>query len=359
MTTVYVTTFWIVCGPSRHLRHLAAERGAGEGGDGEGDVLAGLDAADIALVDAGPDLDAAQVLGDAEQLGRLEAGGDGLADIDAALDDDAVDRCPDLGAVEIDLHLLHRRLALGDLGLRRGDLRLADLEGGAGRILRRDRGLELRLGRDQLRPRRLDRGLRAVGVGGGAGAAAEQLALALVVAFGVLHDRLGAHDVRAVVGDIGARRFDLGAGAVGLGALHDQACLGGLDVRARLRHPRVDLVGIEPCDHLARLDLGVEVGEQLPDLAGELRADQHGDHRVDRPGRRHRADDRTGIDFGKAVAGRRLGLRQVVEPGDRAACQQQQRRRQREAPQSDPRERSHCSVHAAARPFLRRRRPSR
>jgi len=54
--------------------------------------LARADAPDVGLVDRGLDLHVAQVLGDDEEFGSLQRRSDGLADIDGALDDDAIDR---------------------------------------------------------------------------------------------------------------------------------------------------------------------------------------------------------------------------------------------------------------------------
>ena len=60
------------------------------------------------------DLHVRQVARDDEELRRLQARGDGLADVDAALDDDAVHRRADLGVLEVDLGLRQRRLTLLD-----------------------------------------------------------------------------------------------------------------------------------------------------------------------------------------------------------------------------------------------------
>ena len=55
-------------------------------------MLSRTDAADVGFVDVGIDLHLGQVRGNDEQRRRRHAGGHGLADIDAALRDDAVDR---------------------------------------------------------------------------------------------------------------------------------------------------------------------------------------------------------------------------------------------------------------------------
>ena len=64
------------------------------------------------FVDVGVDLHLRQVGGDDEQRRRLHAGGDRLADVDAALRHDAVDRRRDDRVIEVDLVLVDRRLRL-------------------------------------------------------------------------------------------------------------------------------------------------------------------------------------------------------------------------------------------------------
>ena len=68
--------------------------------------------ADIRLIDLRLDLHMGEVLSDGEQLRCLEARGDGLPDFDRTLDDDAVDRRADIGALEIDAGAVEGRLVL-------------------------------------------------------------------------------------------------------------------------------------------------------------------------------------------------------------------------------------------------------
>ena len=68
-----------------------------------------LDAADVGLVHLGVDLHLRQVLRDREDRRRLQRGGDGLADVDVARDDDAVDRRADHRVVEIGARDRRRR----------------------------------------------------------------------------------------------------------------------------------------------------------------------------------------------------------------------------------------------------------
>ena len=100
------------------LRHRAVERVGRIGVDAERDVLTGTDAADVGFVDVRVDLHLRQVGGDDEERRRLHAGRDRLADVDAALDDDAVNRRRDDRVIEVDLVLVDRRLRLADRGLR-------------------------------------------------------------------------------------------------------------------------------------------------------------------------------------------------------------------------------------------------
>ena len=124
------------------LPDRAVELLAGIRVDAEGHRLARPDAADVGFVDAGVDLHLRQVGGDDEQRRRRHAGRDGLADVDAALNDDAVDRRRDHRVVEVDLILIDRGFRLGD-----GRLRLRD-----GRLLRLQAGL--RRSRPRSSPRR-------------------------------------------------------------------------------------------------------------------------------------------------------------------------------------------------------------
>ena len=87
---------------------------------GEAHRLAVADLADVAFVDIRLDLHLCQVAGDHEQGRRVQAGGDGLAGLDAALDHRAVDRRAD-----------HR---VGQVGLRPGQTGLGRSQGGPGRI---------------------------------------------------------------------------------------------------------------------------------------------------------------------------------------------------------------------------------
>ncbi len=100
-----------------HLHDGALEGAARIGVDGEGRRLPFVDAADVGLGDVRLHLHLGQVLGDLEELRRLEARGDGLSDVDAARDDDAVDRRRDVGVAERELRLGELRLHLLDGGL--------------------------------------------------------------------------------------------------------------------------------------------------------------------------------------------------------------------------------------------------
>ena len=76
-------------GRQAHLPDTALELPVGERIHGKGDALTFAHAADIGLVDIHQHLHLAQILGDGEQLGRLEARRHGLAGIDRTLHDHA------------------------------------------------------------------------------------------------------------------------------------------------------------------------------------------------------------------------------------------------------------------------------
>ncbi len=239
------------------------------------------------------------------KVGRLQAGGDGLAELDIALDHHAVDRRADIGVLEIDLDLPHHGFALGDLGGDGDELRLGDaLVGGERLLLRLGTGEQgLRLGKGGLLGVALgaggvERGLRGV-------AARLQLDLASQDSFGVGRERLGAGDLGDGVGlgRLGAQ--DLGAGALDLRLGHQLLRANLLQIGARGVELGADLIGIEPGDELVGLHFGIEVGENLDHLAGELRAHDHGGDRIDGAGGIDGGDDRAAVDLGEPV--RRLG----------------------------------------------------
>ena len=106
-----------------HLHDVAVESAVRKRIDGKIHLLPDLDHADIGLGHGGVDLHFREVVGDDEKDGRIHRRGDGLAHIDAARNDDAVDRRMDRAMVEIDLRFLeirlfylHRRLGLVERG---------------------------------------------------------------------------------------------------------------------------------------------------------------------------------------------------------------------------------------------------
>ena len=292
------------------LDRLRAEpdgaHGAGEGAvrigvDREAHALACLEPPDIGLVDIGVDVDLAQVLGDGEQRRRVEGGGDGLAEVDLALHDDAVDRRADIRALEIDLDVPELGLALQDHGLGGFQVRLGEGDVGVEPLQLGAGGGDLRLGGGE-------GGLLHLGLGAGgverrlrADPAREQLLLTLEIAprIGelraravalrqhVLHGRLGALPGRLRALDLGAPHGEVGPALLEIGP-------GGVA-------PRLDLLRIKPGDHLTRLHRAVVVGEDLDDLARELRADQHRGHRVEGAGGAHARRDRPAIDARQAI----------------------------------------------------------
>src|SRR5690606_229079 len=191
--------------------------------------------ADVGFVDGQFDLHLRQVFGDGEQFRRLQAGGHGLARLDRTGQDHAVHRRTDDGAVEVDPRRLGRRRLLADLGLRGVDLRLGLVARGAGQV--------------DVAPGHQLRGA--------------QFGLALVVELGVAQAGLGLAQLRLGTGDLGVALLDL-----------------------RLVGARVDAG-----DHLALLDLVVEVHQDLGDLAGDLAADGDRGNRAQGTGGRDRDAD--------------------------------------------------------------------
>ena len=70
---------------------LGVERPVGKGIDGEAGMLAGLDRANVGLVDRRHQFHVPEIGGNDEQHRRLQRGGDGLAGIDRTRQHDAVD----------------------------------------------------------------------------------------------------------------------------------------------------------------------------------------------------------------------------------------------------------------------------
>ena len=64
------------------------------------------------IADVGVHLHLGEILRDEKQCRRLEAGRHGLADVDVARDDDAVDRRRDVGVPQIDAGFVERGLCL-------------------------------------------------------------------------------------------------------------------------------------------------------------------------------------------------------------------------------------------------------
>jgi hypothetical protein len=151
--------------------------------------------------------------------GRLQAGGDRLAGLDRAREYHAIHRRADHGALQVQPRGLRRRRLLGDLCLRRIDLRACLVARGAGEV----------------------------GI-----AACDQLllgerGLACVIGLGIAQRRLRAGQVRTRARDRGRAFVDL--------------CF----VSGR----------IDPRQHLAFVDVVVEVGQHFGDQSGDLRTDVH------------------------------------------------------------------------------------
>ena len=95
-----------------HLAHRSGESLARERVHAELRGGPHFDLPHVGLVRLGIDQHLGQVLGDNEQRGRLQAGGDSLADIDVPRDHRAVNGCPDGGMVQVDVSEFRRGLPL-------------------------------------------------------------------------------------------------------------------------------------------------------------------------------------------------------------------------------------------------------
>ena len=114
-----------------HLSDCALEGFIGIGVDRKLHRLALADLSDVSLIDHDLDLQLGEILRDLEQHGGLEAGRDGLAGIDLAVDDHTLDGREDLCAAEIiaaglktGLGLFDPRALGGDLSAGEGDASL-------------------------------------------------------------------------------------------------------------------------------------------------------------------------------------------------------------------------------------------
>lgn len=273
-------------------------------------------APDVGFVDIGVELNLSQILGDGEQRRALRARPYGLAHGDVAIGDDAVDRRPEQGAVEVELDLVNGGLAGADGRERVAELRLSHL---GIRLRGGHRGLSgggVRPGRGQGGIRDVIGRLGSLRVGLGRIAGQAQLVLALVVApgvdqceFGVLDVRLRAQEGRLRGLDPALRAFQLAARDVDGAARH-------IEIGLRLVEPRRDARRIQPRQDLTRLDRAVEVDQHLDDLARRLRRHRHGLNGPDRARSAHGVDQGARLDLLEAVADPvRLTAKEVIGPG--------------------------------------------
>jgi hypothetical protein len=194
-----------------------------------------------------------------------------------------------LGIGEVGLEADELGLLRGDLSLGRGERRLLDLG---------------------LRARRVERGLRGDVAGGELGlpvkAAARlgELGADLVLlGHQIAQVRLGAQAGGAAPVDLGPAHRGFGARLLDVGG-------GGVAARP-------DLLLVEAGDDLAGFDRRIVVGEDLDDQPRELRADQHGRHRVQGTGGAHARRDRAAIDAAEPIG--RIGGVAAGRPPDKEA----------------------------------------
>jgi hypothetical protein len=197
-----------------------------------------------------------------KSTGACKGGGDGLADVDAARDDDAVDRRADHGVVEVGLGEPLAGALEGELGAGGLDPHLRELDGGAGVV-------EVLLALGALGGEALDAGEAALRVA--------ELELGLL-----LRGPGGAAAGRGLI-DLGAERGGVDAG-----------------------------------EDLALLHGRVVVDEDLGQAPGDLGADLDGDAGVEATDGRDLADDRAAAEWGAAEAllGRQRSRAQDDHGGD-------------------------------------------
>ena len=111
-------------GSITHLLHCAAKLARRKRIHGEGDWLSFLDAAHVGFRHHGFDFHFAEVIGDDEQLGRVETGRDRLTDFDVARNDHAVDGCVNGRPLQVRLDLFEGCLA--DFDHRLGLMQVSD-----------------------------------------------------------------------------------------------------------------------------------------------------------------------------------------------------------------------------------------
>ena len=220
------------------------------------------------------------------------------------------------GGLQLGLGHLEGGLSRGHLGrgrthlrLARGQLRLRRPEGGLAGPLLGPRRLELSLGGVERRLGLVPLALRDE-LPPGEVHPAVQLDARVAGGRAVPGDvGLGRGDHRPRVLDVGPHALHVGLGGHGsgpgvlhvrphllhVGPLVQHLGLGALDIRGRRVDLRLEDIGIDPGDQLVATDGGVEIHQDLADLAGHLAADLHGRDGRQGAGRRYRGDDRAAI----------------------------------------------------------------
>jgi hypothetical protein len=206
--------------------------------DGEANRVAAGHLADIGFIDLRLDLHLVEILGDGEELRRLQARRHGLPDLDDLVDHHPVDGRADIGAAEVDAGAVERCLMLGQRGLGSLDIGLGDGEVRYGALLGGNRGVESRLRR---------------------GALGDEF-------LGTAEVELGLMQIGLSPPDAGLLQVDIGLGHGDGGFL--------------LAHARLEARRLDSGEHLALLDLARIVNIDRADIAGELRADIDGDERA-------------------------------------------------------------------------------
>ena len=251
-------------------------------------------AAHIAFVNRRFHLHVAQVLGDDEQLGRLQAAGHRLAALNRPLDHNARDRRRNARAPQIDTSLRQGRFALRHRGLRL---------------------FHLRLGHTHLRLH----GFQCLGIGAGQG----PHPLALGLRHKLLVDQsLGTRIVALRLAQIHLRARNLGLRRQRISLRRQHRGLRGFQVGLRGAHPEVKGLRVDLRQQLPGLHFVIEIHQHIADLPADLRTHGHQRHGIDRAGCRHHRLQIPPADRRAAVFHTRR--RAPVPPAERQSqCQQQ------------------------------------
>ena len=267
MTTLYVTTFWSTCGALRTCITSPEKVWLAN----ESTVKVARRPSRMRPTSASSTLVSTCICvrswAIVKSVGAWRLAATVWPDVHRARDDDAVHGGPDLRVVEVHLRLPEARLLLGHVGDGRLELGLGDPQLGLGGPDLGGLGVFLGLGRLRLGDGGVIRGLGRVLVGLGDEALLLQVLVARERAAAVHHRDLGLGGLGLGHGEGGLGIGEIGAGLLDEGALVEHDGLGRVHLGLGLGDRGLEFLRVDPGDELVALDLGIEVGEELLDLA--------------------------------------------------------------------------------------------